>query len=406
MEWNKPLRLVKEIKHRYIEQTKNETHFIFQDWLDMLDDPAYNAIFNNVKVTQYQHYVLMKYSLIEMYNNFLGFEHADDIYQECRSVVIDLKSEVLVITPFKKFFNLGEVETTSLSNVLSKIEKAHVVEAMDKLDGSMLCARWYQQNLWITSSSQIDATDSWHLKQGIQLMTSTYQAMLQTYADYTFIFEFVGPENRHVVKYDSTQLILTGIRRVHDGYLMHHFETEAVANDFGIPVVKQENLTLDEIIRDVKVYKSQDKEGWVLNIDGERIKIKCDDYVDVHHLLDSLSSTNVIIELIHHEKLDDVLAKLSPVHQNRVLELSQKITAYASEMNARVEKMYALAPKEDRKTFMIWVDKNVEKDIKTYLRNKFLNEAYTPLHTGLKYKKANEMGIDDKKFSVMFGNEN
>ena len=66
-----------------------------------------------------------------------------DFFLECRSVVINLKTEEIVIAPFKKFRNLNECPENDIKVVTEEIKNAKTVEITNKLDGSMQCVRWY-----------------------------------------------------------------------------------------------------------------------------------------------------------------------------------------------------------------------------------------------------------------------
>ncbi len=78
------------------------------------------------------------------------------IYRECRSVVIDVVNEQLVLAPFRKFFNLNEVDENRLENILNKIKSAKSIEITDKLDGSMQNARYYNGDIVISGSRALD----------------------------------------------------------------------------------------------------------------------------------------------------------------------------------------------------------------------------------------------------------
>ena len=153
-----------------------------------------------------------------------------------------------------------------------------------------------------------------------------------------------------------------------------------------------ELLSFEELLEYSKIYKAGEKEGWVINIDGHRIKIKCDDYVSLHRILDKVSSNNVIIEAIADNKFDDLLSKIPNTHKKRVTDVAEKIYDYLQKNNSEIKKVYSLAPKENRKEFMIWVDKNVRKDLKPYMRAKYIGIDYSLLKTnGGKYKKIHEI---------------
>ena len=71
---------------------------------------------------------------------------------------------------------------------------------------------------------------------------------------------------------------------------------------------------------------------------------------------------------------------------------------YKLDMNEKICYNYSIAPKDDRKTFMIWVDKNCPKNIKAYVKKVYDNESYNVLKKGdYGYKKLSDMGINLEK---------
>lgn len=46
--------------------------------------------------------------LYDEFDNETFWDYYNGIFQECRSIVINLKTEEIVLCPQKKFFNIGE----------------------------------------------------------------------------------------------------------------------------------------------------------------------------------------------------------------------------------------------------------------------------------------------------------
>ena len=163
-----------------------------------------------------------------------------------------------------------------------------------------------------------------------------------------------------------------------------------------------ENLTLEQVLQDMKKYKSSEKEGWVLNIDGHLIKIKCDDYVHLHRLLDKVSSVNVIIQNIADGKYNDMISKIPDAYKSRVEKIANVIMEFKNNTNELINNYYNEAPKDDKKSFMIWVTNNCPEKIKGYVRAKYLGQNYNVLKGGNgSYKKLKDMDIY-KTYSALF----
>jgi hypothetical protein len=173
---------------------------------------------------------------------------------------------------------------------------------------------------------------------------------------------------------------------------------------YDVKMTEIEKIQLDELLKLMKEYKSFEKEGWVLNVDGHMIKVKCDDYVHLHRLLDKFSSVNVIIENIAEDRIDDMISKVPDNYKDRISKVANKIIKYKNDTEKEVEKYYKLAPKEDRKEFMIWVSNNCDKNIMGYVRCKYLGKSYNTLKNSAGgYKKLKDLGISES-YSALFSN--
>ena len=321
------------------------------------------------------------------------WDDKDSIYRECRSLVIDLDEEEIVICPFKKFFNLNEVEENNINKVINEIHNAKTFEITNKLDGSMQCTRFYNNKIIMTGSMNLDIKNSWRLQDGISMLTENHKMMIKDNPNYTFIFEYISLKDAHVVIYNKSQegLYLIGIRNVYTGEELSYNNLKYFANKYNIPMTDIEHIQFDEMLKQMKLYKSSDKEGWVLNIDGRKVKVKCDDYVHLHRILDKLSSINVIIENVAEDRFDDMMSKIPNTHKDRVLQTAKEIIDYKNKANKLIKEYYNKAPKNNTKEFMIWVDNNCPDYIKSHVKNIYLGKEYNILKTRCGYKKYNDI---------------
>jgi T4 RnlA family RNA ligase len=396
--WNPVFNLVMQIKNDYKEKFGSIDTVRFEDWLLRLNNKKYIDIFCHLKVNQHNNFILIRYGMDEMHESM--WTDPESIYRECRSVVIDILNDQLVIAPFRKFFNLNEVEENKLENVLNEIKKAKSIEITDKLDGSMQNARYYNGEIFISGSMALNRESSWRLEDGYSKLTEGHKRMISENPDYTFIFEYISIKDAHVVNYLPEQegMYLIGMRNVYTGRQLSYKEVQQYASMYNVPMTKIENRSFEEVMQDAKRLKSGEKEGWVLNIDGHMIKIKCDDYVKLHKVLNSFSSVNAIIKNIADGTYDDLISKVPHNYKDRINRIAKLIYDYMKSMNDEIEAYYKKAPKEDRKEYMIWVTENCPKKIQGYLRQKYLNGDYHVLKTcygnSTKYKKINEIGLD------------
>lgn len=404
MSWNPVLDKVIEVKREYekLPYSIKISNPTFVDMLEILNRKEFDDIFDCLQINQEEEFVLIRYGLSDIQKGL--WDDPNSIYRECRSVVIDLKNECIVIAPFRKFFNLDEVEENSLENIKNKISKGNHVEFSNKLDGSMQCARCYNGLIILTGSMALSPNKSWRIKEGYNMLTYRHVNMLMDYPDITFIFEFISLKDAHVVKYSKEEegLYLIGARNVITGEEYCYDMIRNFGENYDIKTVEIENVTIEEVLERVKTEISSNKEGWVLNVDGYRVKIKCDDYIKLHKLLDKVSSVNVIIENVAENRIDDMLSKIPESHRDRVEKISNIILNYKGEIELGVIYWYNKAPKYSRKDFMVWVDNNVPIELRGYVKCKYLGKPFNVLkNSGNGYKKISDMGLEDKIQGVM-----
>ncbi len=412
MSWNIVLNKFCEIKRKaqaelsdiWAYDKSQET--CLQYWVRMLNEEADKNLVYYLNMNEHEDLLLIRYgNYSEIFRReenvtFDSFwDLYDGFYRECRSVVIDIKKECLVLTPFRKFRNLNEGEETSYENVTKRIREASCVEFSNKLDGSMQAARFYNGKIVMAGSQSLNKESSWRLADGYRMLTEKpgYQQMLKDHPDETFIFEYISEKDAHVVNYDVEGLFLIGIRSAADGSEASYQRVLAMAKEYEIPATEVFDKTLDEIVKELDSKKSSEAEGFVVNIDGFKVKIKYNDYVYMHKALSAISSINLIIQNIAEDKFDDMLAKIPNAYRERIVKVAKIVYEYMNKKNAEVEAAFAAAPKDDRKTFMIWVTEHVDKEIRGCVRQKYLTGVYNVLTRSNGYIKLKDMGVEDYK---------
>jgi T4 RnlA family RNA ligase len=166
------------------------------------------------------------------------------------------------------------------------------------------------------------------------------------------IFEFVSPQNRIVVPYANTELILLRMRDNKSGeYLDINNYTDKLD---GISVaVSETGKTLDELIELRNVIDN--KEGWIIQFEnGKMVKLKTQWYVDRHRLFtEDLNRENTLIALILDETIDDVLAQISePVKKVEIEKTIEIVNKEVAKMVHQVEELMKNY-KGDRKEFAL-----------------------------------------------------
>lgn len=429
MSWNPVLNKVIEIKNEYKKRFgyisyyykdgyTSESQTCVERWIEHLNgiEPfnqykEYEDIFSCLEMNQYDTFVLIRYA---RYSNVYDgetevsgedfWDRHDGFYRECRSIVIDVKNDCLVLTPFKKFFNINELEETSYDNVKNRINKATYIEFTDKLDGSMQSARWYDNKIVMSGSQAINPSNSWRLEDGYRMINSLpgYKDMLKHFPTCTFIFEYISLKDAHVVKYKKEQegLYLIGIRDVNTGVELPYRTVIYIANEYHIPTTKLFDKNLDEIMSELDDKKSDEAEGFVVNIDGFKVKIKYNDYTYIHKALSKLSSINLVIRSIADDKYDDLLSKLPIAYHENVKKVSNIVFNYIKETRNKIREYYNAAPKNNKKDFMVYVDRNVPKQYKGYCRDMYYGKDFNVIKSYGEtqcphYKKLKDMGVEN-----------
>jgi len=429
--WNPVYNLVIKIKNEYIERFKEISYDTYsytdengarkeltclENWIIDLNNKEYEDIISPLQINQNDKLILIRYG---RYSDVFGGKNEitndnfwdlyNGFYQECRSIVIDIEKEEIVLSPFKKFKNLNEGVDNHIDIITDKINNAKCIEITNKLDGSMQSSRDYYGKIIMSGSQSIDVNNSWRLQDGYNMLInqSNYVQMIKDNSDYTFIFEYITLKDAHVVNYQKEDegLYLLGMRNVYTGEQLSYCEVKTYSDKYSVPMTKIFNKTFDEVIKDTKKYKSHEMEGYVMNIDGHLLKIKCDDYVRIHKILSNISSINLIIQHIADNTFDDLVSKVPESYRQRVMKIANLVFDYIKKANQEIDNYFIKSPKENRKEFMLWLEENVPKEMLGYVKQKYLGQDYNVIKrmygSQPKYKKLKEMGYGNN-YSEIF----
>ena len=233
---------------------------------------------------------ILNYSPEVQYTNYW-----DDVTLNCRGLIVH-DDYSIVARPWKKFFNLGQVNLP--------IQFDDPVEVMDKADGSLgiLYPRYSYDGSWGANDDQgqmaIATRGSFTSEQAIkatQIWNEKYAELHNQEAfgggDYTYLFEIVYPQNRIVLDYGDTEdLILLGA--VHNGGGYYHGPREAASYlDWTGPVV--EVMPYKSISEALGHTDRPNAEGYVIRSHNFMVKVKQPDYIELHRLVTNASPKTV-----------------------------------------------------------------------------------------------------------------
>ncbi len=207
----------------------------------------------------------------------------------------------IMCRPPAKFFNLGE------NKALEAEYFDNDYEIHEKLDGSLITPIIMQDGS-VRLGTKAGVTDvSLRCEEETAMSAEFYDLCGHLLNDgHTPIFEYVSPNNRIVIRYDNTGLVLLAVRDTITGEYLDRDNLEILSSILEVPVSKiYRNIS----IQDIREWK--DREGVVLVwSNGYRIKFKADEYVLKHRVKDSITNEKNLIQIVLDDGVDDLVGIL------------------------------------------------------------------------------------------------
>jgi RNA ligase len=285
----------------------------------------------------------------------------------CRGLIVDMKNQTILAHPFEKFFNMDQQPETAYD--ILKDQKDF--EISEKLDGSMLTLfkNPTDNQYYLTTKGSFDSD---HGKFATSIMPEILKQD-KWVNDYTLMFELISRQFRIVIDYTkkgyAEGLYLIGARDRHSNRLLTYAEVALLSKELGVLGPKSFKFdSLDQLLERTKEMPLTE-EGFVLRYpDGLMVKVKGAAYLRAHKFVSHLSDKNILaavgegvedpfVEICPDEFRDEVIEKIA-YFKSRKLDILNQCYQYFHE-----------APKEDRKTFALWVIKNVKPSLKGCLFN-------------------------------------
>lgn len=408
--WNPLLRLFMEIKASYLqkfniisyEPIKNSANgTCVNRWVTELDDPVFTGKLSGLRLWQYKKFIIAHYTdfyaldekgeKIDYKNMFSAY---NGLYMECRGIIIDIIEEKLVNVPFRKFFNIDENEDTSMKNVLERAKHAKIFEVTDKMDGSMISASYYENEIVIGASGCNHPDYSEEVRNAYAYVSAhpEYQTLIKDFEDKTCIFESIFPKkDPHIVVYENPGLYLTGIRDNETGKEYTYEKVLKIADEYKIPSTIKFNKTLDEILNELDAKKAAEAEGFVLNIDGLKVKVKYNDYVKIHRATIEGGRMNSVIKALADGTFDDLYSKIPDAFKPQTLSYAEEITDLVKSLDNYAASEYEKVKELPIKEAMLAINKNVKKCFRGSVTAKYKNKPYNFLRSKIghyiKYQK-------------------
>ena len=231
----------------------------------------------------------------------------DEVTLMCRGLVTDSEGTIIA-RPFRKFFNMEEGKHIPTSEF----------EVYEKMDGSLGIFFYYEGNPVFATRGSFTSDQA---IKGREILNK-YNWQYGTYEGYTYLFEIIYPENRVVVNYNGLEeLIVLGVIETSTGKECKYSEME---NEGFVLVKKYDGI---KNYSRLKSLISNDAEGFVVRFsNGDRMKIKGEEYLRLHKIMTNLSTTAIWELVSNGGNIDDILKDVPD-------EFYKKVKMYVSSLN-------------------------------------------------------------------------
>lgn len=318
------------------------------------------------------------------YTEMATFERRWNKYtMSARGLILDLtdvknngKIKVLA-QPFEKFFNYGENLDYEKDIDFTKIESV-----MEKMDGSLGISYIIDGKIRFAtrgsfeSEQAIKATEIWHRK--YKDADEKYHKMFTGKNKPTLLVEIIYPSNRVVVDYKGReQLVLLGV--IDKGVDYHYKGVKDIGDMLQIPVAKQYDYSLEDMIK-MKKEISANEEGWIIRFnDDKRLKIKGDQYLNVHRAMYGLSD-KAKVETWADGNIDELIMTVPEEFRDEIEELRDKLDERTDIMYRTILELYygAINLHSERKDFAIFVNKAINKEFRKFMFIAYNNNGMLP----------------------------
>lgn len=281
-------------------------------------------------------------NLIHFSYNQIESPMAERLVQECRGLVLDSANNWKVVCmAFQKFFNWQEGHAAKLD--------WSSVKYQTKLDGSLIFCWRYNGKWHVSTTGSPNAGGQIQTMSGLKFFDHTFGSYFWEVAneqlgvgwerklpiDFCFFFELTSPFNKIVVNYTKPQITLLGARDLTN--LKEHKVKDILAAFFC-----SEDITTPEVFEFFSIENAQKRleelspfefEGYVLCDDNfNRIKLKSQKYVELHHLGSGLNVNKNLMEIVRKGEIDEVAANF-PELKERLANLLFIYNGLVSEIN-------------------------------------------------------------------------
>jgi hypothetical protein len=342
--------------------------------------------FNTIKIKESGNLIHLKYDTKEMFK-----KNWDSFYESVRGLVIDWVSEEIVLYPFDKFYELDEHRSTELGKVKIKWKEEGTAEVSEKIDGSLMISRYYN-NLNFTVSS--GSFKGYHVDCANKLIDedNEIKRFLKDHSNCTVMFEMKVKELPQHIKYEEDSLTIIGMRNMNTFELLSLDEIRNLAENYKVEVVKSFNLSIEDMLKEIEDIDSI-IEGYIVRIGNLLVKFKTKNFIMANRFKGEPSRNfNVFIDAINEGREKSIGQLVSNDYKESYEVGIDLLSSYINKKESKFNKM---------------ID---ELDI-TLDNNDFAKEAQIkfPLYVkelmSLKLKRYKKFSKEDEKYLKKFSSE-
>lgn len=267
----------------------------------------------------------------------------NDVTMNCRGLVYHQETGEVLARPFKKFFNHGEPNAAIF-------KPDDWVTVYDKVDGSLGIAYETPDGPAIATKGSFMSEQAQHATELLRTKYPRYR--VDEYC--TDLFEIVYPDNRIVLDYGETDELRylgsvvietgedywNGILIEHYGMPKNHF---LITGQFG------------EVIQYVDLHRPNAEGVVILSDDtGERIKMKQEDYLELHKVMTGLNEKQLWEWLSQGKYIKEILSDLPEELHNWAKPILERLVDEYLHLKGQQVQAYRESHYLDRKEFALF----------------------------------------------------
>lgn len=313
--------------------------------------------------------------------------------RECRGHMFEIDTMGqpirLAALPMEKFHNLNECPSTI------GLDLTQVDEILLKADGSLMSTYIHEGQLKVKSKGSISSEQALAAMAWLERNPGFAEELHHvTRHGYTVNLEWCSPVHRIVIGYEEPHLKVINARMRSTGEYMSYYDLVML---FDQETVIERIHTLDPVMFVESIpAMTDDIEGYVIRLkSGQRVKIKTEKYLSLHHAKDSVNNPRRLYEAILDEGIDDLRSMFytDVVATKMIDEMQIKVDHMYNSMVKLVEEFYETNKTLERKDYAIKGQAELDRLYFGLAMSRYLGQTVD--YKAFMKSKVKELGIRD-----------